>query len=58
MMTLDEAKADLLSAYQQLEHAQSQSQAIAQHLRQCELRKVQAEAVVALLSEPTKAQGE
>lgn len=52
-MTLDQAKADLLLAYQQLEHAQAQAQAATTHLRQCELRKVQCEAVVAVLT-PTK----
>lgn len=52
MITLDQANADLLAAYQALEHAQQQMQAIQHHVRQCELRKVQAEAIVALLSQP------
>lgn len=56
MKTLKQAKADLLAAYQQLEQAQQQGQAIQNHVRQCELRKVQAEAIVALLSEPAKEQ--
>lgn len=53
MTTLEQARADLLVAYQQLEQAQAQLQAIQHHLRQCELRKVQAEAVVSLLTKET-----
>lgn len=49
-MTLDQAKSDLLLAYQQLERAQEQMQAIQAHLRQCELRKVQADATVQALT--------
>lgn len=51
MKTLSEAQADLLAAYQQLEAAQAQSHAIAQYLRACEVQKMQAEAVLALLAQ-------
>ena len=50
MMTLDHAKADLLTAYQQLEQAQQQMQAVQTHLRQCELRKLTCEAIVSALT--------
>lgn len=56
MKTLNDAQTDLLTAYQALEQAQQQMQAIQNHVRQCELRKVQAEAIVSLLSEPAKEQ--
>jgi hypothetical protein len=57
LKTLEEARADLLAAYQRLEDAQAQSHAIAQHLRACEMQKVKAEAIVALLSAPEPARG-
>lgn len=50
-MSLDDAHAELLRAYQQLEQLQSQAVQLQQALRVAELRKVQAEAVVRVLSE-------
>lgn len=56
-MTLAEAQAALLVAYQRLEVAQMQAHQAAQQVRECELRKVQAEAIVTLLSHPEAAHG-
>ena len=50
-MTIEQATADLLKAYQKLEDAQAQAQQMQAYLRQCELRKIQCEAVVAALTQ-------